>query len=96
MKRKLINDYLLRQFLKNKQLKDVSLKVLIRLGYTNYLETLELLSKVKKNKSFTKVHNRCFITSRGHSINRYSSVSRIKLRELGKNGLILGLKKFSW
>jgi len=96
LKKKLLKDKLIRKnFLKNES-KIKSLKVLIRLGCLNYLEILNNSSKLKSLSSLSKTNNRCFITSRGSSINRKLSLSRIKMRELINNALVPGFKKYSW
>ena len=73
-----------------------SLKILARLKLINYLEILNNFSKIKKNSSFSRIKNRCFITSRRGGILNKMKISRIKLKELSNNGLILGVKKLSW
>jgi len=96
LKKKLLKDFLIRNNFNKNELKIRSLKVLIRLKYSNYLEILNNSSKLKKLTFLTKVKNRCFITSRGASINTNLSLSRIKLREFINNGIIPGIKKYSW
>ena len=68
----------------------------ISIGCLNYLETLNNFSKIKHLCSISKAKNRCFITSRSGGINKNLSLSRIKMREFTNNGLIPGLKKYSW
>ena len=96
MKQKLIKDNLIRFNIKKNESKKISLKILMRLKYLNYLEIFNNLSRTNKNKSVTKVHNQCFITARRHGINTKTGISRIKLRELTKNGVIMGMKKLCW
>lgn len=96
MKQKIYRDILAREQFKNKESRTIGLKIMIRLNQFSYLEVFDHLSKIKKRNSITKIHNICSITSRRHSINRATSISRIKLRELSKTGSILGFKKISW
>jgi small subunit ribosomal protein S14 len=96
LKKKLLNDIIVRKnFLKNES-KIKSLKILIRLGCLNYLEILNNFSKLKFLSSLSKVKNRCFVTSRSSSISKKLSLSRIKMRELVNNALVPGFKKYSW
>ncbi len=96
LKKKLLKDLLTRDKFNKNELKIRSLKILIRLKCLNYLEVLENSSKLKNLASLTKVKNRCFITSRSGSINKKLSLSRIKLREFVNNGIVPGIKKYSW
>ena len=54
------------------------------------------LTKLPRNSSPTRLHNRCQLTGRPHAYYRKLKVSRIMLRELGSNGEIPGLVKSSW
>jgi len=92
----LLKDLLTRDKFNKNESKIRSLKILIRLKCLNYLEVLENSSKLKNLASLTKVKNRCFITSRSGSINKKLSLSRIKLREFVNNGIVPGIKKYSW
>ena len=96
LKKKLLKDSLVRNKFNKDESKIRSLKILVRLKCLNYLEILENSSKLKKLASLTKVKNRCFITSRSSSINAKLSLSRIKLREFTNNGIVPGIKKYSW
>lgn len=54
------------------------------------------LSKLPRNASPTRLHNRCKITGRPHGhIGKYG-ISRIVFRELAYKGEIPGVKKASW
>ena len=44
----------------------------------------------------SRIKNRCVLTLRSKGICSDFKLSRIKLRELGLNGMINGLKKISW
>lgn len=57
-----------------------------------YLRIAQLTNLSKKSK----IKNRCFISSRGKGVYKKFGVSRINLRSLGHQGLILGLSKASW
>lgn len=43
-----------------------------------------------------RLKNRCILTNRSSSISRIYRISRIKFRELGREGSISGLIKSSW
>ena len=96
LKTKLLRDISIRFKFNNIESRNRSLKVLIRLKVVNYLNILDNLDRLSKTSSFCRRKNRCFITSR--SLGNFSkiSLSRIKVRELANNGLILGFSKASW
>ena len=54
------------------------------------------LSKLPRDASPTRSHNRCQITGRSRGVLRRFKVSRIMLRELAHAGHIPGMKKASW
>jgi small subunit ribosomal protein S14 len=54
------------------------------------------LSRLPKNSSPIRLHNRCKITGRPKGYIRQFGVSRIQFREMASSGLIPGVKKASW
>lgn len=54
------------------------------------------LSKLPRNSSATRLHNRCSITGRPHGYIGKFGVSRIVFRELAYKGQIPGVRKASW
>ena len=54
------------------------------------------LSKLPKNSSRVRLHNRCSITGRPRGYIRQFGISRIQFREMASEGLIPGEKKASW
>jgi len=56
----------------------------------------EGLSKLPRNSSPIRIHNRCSITGRPRGYMRQFGISRITFREMASNGLIPGVKKASW
>ena len=54
------------------------------------------LQKLPKNSSPVRVKNRCAVTGRGRGYLRAFGLSRIKFRELAREGKIPGIKKASW
>jgi len=54
------------------------------------------LSKLPRNASPTRLHNRCKITGRPKGYIRQFGISRIQFREMASQGLIPGVKKASW
>ena len=54
------------------------------------------LSKLPRNSSATRLHNRCQLTGRPHAYYRKLKISRIALRDLGASGQIPGMVKSSW
>jgi len=54
------------------------------------------LSKLPKNSSPGRLHNRCKITGRPKGYIRQFGISRITFREMASQGLIPGVTKASW
>jgi small subunit ribosomal protein S14 len=54
------------------------------------------LSKLPKNSSKVRLHNRCNLTGRPKGYMRQFGISRISFREMASQGLIPGIKKASW
>lgn len=54
------------------------------------------LSKLPRNSSSVRLHNRCSITGRPHGYMGKFGISRIKFRDLAYKGQIPGVKKASW
>jgi small subunit ribosomal protein S14 len=54
------------------------------------------LSKLPKNSSPIRLHNRCKLTGRPRGYIRQFGISRICFREMASAGLIPGVKKASW
>ncbi|MFO7370149.1 MAG: 30S ribosomal protein S14 [Bacteroidales bacterium] len=54
------------------------------------------LSRLPRNSSPIRLHNRCKLSGRPKGFMRQFGVSRIVFRELASKGLIPGVKKASW
>lgn len=54
------------------------------------------LSRLPKNSSKVRLHNRCSLTGRPKGYMRQFGISRITFREMASSGLIPGIKKASW
>jgi len=54
------------------------------------------LSRLPRNSSKIRLHNRCSLTGRPKGYMRQFGISRITFREMASNGLIPGVKKASW
>ncbi|MEA1877533.1 MAG: 30S ribosomal protein S14 [Bacteroidota bacterium] len=54
------------------------------------------LSRLPRNSSKVRLHNRCKLTGRPKGYMRQFGVSRITFREMASSGLIPGIKKASW
>jgi len=54
------------------------------------------LSKLPRNSSHVRMHNRCKLTGRPKGYMRQFGISRIQFREMASAGLIPGVKKASW
>ena len=56
----------------------------------------QALSRLPRNSSKVRMHNRCSETGRPKGYMRQFGISRIVFREMASNGLIPGVKKASW
>lgn len=56
----------------------------------------QALSRLPRNSSPVRLHNRCKLTGRPKGYIRQFGISRISFRELASKGLIPGIKKSSW
>ena len=54
------------------------------------------LSKLPRNSSKVRLHNRCKLTGRPRGYIREYGISRNTFREMALNGLIPGITKASW
>ncbi len=54
------------------------------------------LSKLPRNSSPVRIHNRCELSGRPRAFYRKFKLSRIALRDLASNGQIPGMVKASW
>lgn len=54
------------------------------------------LSRLPRDSSSVRLHNRCEITGRPHGYLRKFKVSRIAFRELAYKGQLPGVRKASW
>lgn len=52
--------------------------------------------RVPRNSSLTRLRNRCILTGRSRGVLRFCKLSRIRLRELASQGLLIGVNKASW
>ncbi|MBI4645239.1 MAG: 30S ribosomal protein S14 [Bacteroidia bacterium] len=58
----------------------------------NYSE----LSRLPRNSSKVRLHNRCQLTGRPKGYMRQFGISRIAFREMASSGIIPGITKASW
>ncbi len=56
----------------------------------------QALSRLPRNASPVRLHNRCSETGRPKGYMRQFGISRIVFREMASKGLIPGVKKASW
>ncbi|MGB0697621.1 MAG: 30S ribosomal protein S14 [Rhodospirillaceae bacterium] len=54
------------------------------------------LQELPRNGSKVRVHNRCELTGRPHSVYRKFKLGRVMLRDLALSGQIPGMVKSSW
>ena len=56
----------------------------------------QALSRLPRNSSKARMHNRCSETGRPKGYMRQFGISRIVFREMASSGLIPGVRKASW
>lgn len=56
----------------------------------------QALSRLPRNSTPVRLHNRCKLTGRPKGYIRQFGISRITFREMANSGLIPGIKKASW
>ena len=56
----------------------------------------QALSRMPRNSSPVRLHNRCKLTGRPKGYMRQFGVSRITFREMASTGQIPGIRKASW
>jgi len=54
------------------------------------------LSKLMKNKSAVFLNNRCFLTGRRKSVQRFFNLSRLQIRKYALDNKLPYIKKASW
>ena len=54
------------------------------------------LNQLSRSSSATRVRNRCIKTGRSRAIYRFCQLSRITMKQLAVQGVIMGLTKTSW
>lgn len=89
-KRKLYSKYELKRLELKTIINDLSLSRDVRYN------TINKLNKLPRNSSKVRIKNRCILTGRGHSVYRFCRLSRIKLRNLTAQGVLMGITKSSW
>jgi len=95
MKLKLILDNKTRSFYQSKEIINIVFKV-GRIKYNELKLFTIVYLDILNTQNLAKIKTRCFITCRSAAIYQKFQISRIKFRELVKQGLKPGLKKASW
>lgn len=98
MKKFIFYDRLVRNTFKIKEFDIVFLKLVLNnkrvpLLFKNMLKADFVL---KKYPHLSRVRNICSLTGRPRSVYRKFKLSRVVMRELGSQGVFLGLQKSSW
>lgn len=75
--------------------KRLALKILQRLNPSD-VRIQQSMADLPTNSSKTRIRNRCILTGRARSVWRTFRVSRIQLRKLALEGVLIGVKKSSW
>lgn len=60
------------------------------------LKIKQLHFLLKVDGTISRINNRCILTGRSRSINRFFKLSRIQLRLLASNALLPGVSKYNW
>lgn len=80
--------------LKKKILKSIVLNRNVYIEKKNKVQ--ELVNKIPKNASITRIRNRCIVTGRGRGVYSFFKLSRLSFRELASFGFLPGIRKASW
>ncbi len=89
-RRNLIHKYELKRVQYKSIIKDSSISKEIRIFY------IDKLNRMARNSSRIRSRNRCVLTGRPRAVFRFCKLSRIALRDIAGQGLIMGLRKSSW
>lgn len=95
MKSAVTRDKKRRTLFKDYEEKRLALKVLQRLNPSD-VRVQQGLNELPHNSSKTRIRNRCVLTGRSRSVWRTFRISRIQLRKLALEGLLMGVKRSSW
>lgn len=95
MKSSITRDKKRRNLFKSYEEKRLALKILQRIDPKD-VRIQQCLSELPLNSSRTRIRNRCVLTGRSRSIWRTFRISRIQLRKLALEGMLMGVKKSSW
>lgn len=78
-------------------------KIILNSITSNFLINRQTRLKVKQlhfslnlNGTISRINNRCILTGRSKSINRFFKLSRIQLRVLASNSMLPGVSKYNW
>lgn len=95
MKSAVTRDKKRRALFKEYEEKRLALKILQRINPLDE-KVQQGFSELPSNSSKTRIRNRCVITGRARSVWRAFRISRIQLRKLALEGLLMGVKRSSW
>lgn len=94
MNKKNLNDFIKRRFFRKIELKQISLKLMLRLNTKLKLNNIVKLQQLTKKSLLHRVKNRCILTGRSKSVYSKFRISRIKLREMYFSGFLIGMRKY--
>lgn len=95
MKSAVTRDKKRRLLFKEYEEKRLALKILQRVNPQDK-KIQQGLNELPYNSSRTRIRNRCILTGRARSVWRVFRISRIQLRKLALEGVLMGVKKSSW
>lgn len=94
MNKKMLIDQIKRWSFQQSEIKQISLKLSLRLNHKFKINNIVKLEQIPKKSLLNKIKNRCVITGRSQSVYSKFRISRIKLREMFFSGFLIGLKKY--
>lgn len=94
MNKKNLNDFTKRLVFERNEIKQISLKLGLRLNRNLKINNIIKLEQLNKKSLLPRIKNRCMITGRSKSIYKEFRISRIKLREMFFSGFLVGFKKY--
>lgn len=98
-KNKWIKDQNLRSSFKKYEIRRLFLKYLLtnqKVDKNLQKIAQKLIAKLPKKSYSTRYRNLCMLTGRSRGVYRFFNLSRLKIKELGSQGKIPGLRQSSW
>lgn len=94
MNKKVFNDSTRRRAFEQNEIKQISLKLTLRLNHKLKIHNIIKLGQLTQKSLLNRIKNRCSLTGRSKGVYSKFRISRIKLREMFFSGFVIGMKKY--